>query len=191
MSEPNGDANDAQDFAGSEAPLAPCPPDADGRWKWWCGQDYSNVCGRPDHNTSIFDYPSEGTIIKFAGIREAVPSSAVPIPIASATSGQSGQSSAASNQRSNGDTVAKFIPIAVGIGVGVPLAMIAITFGFFFWKERKRRIIAERLGYAGQAVAMAKQNYEVEITALNPALKHSLSRPRSQRQPGRSRGNTA
>ena len=129
--------------------------------------------------------------MKVAGVRGAVTSSVVPLPIASATSSQPGQTTAISGQRNNGDTVARFVPIAVGIGVGVPLAMIATTFGFFFWKERKRRIIAERLGYAGQAVAIAKQNYEVEITALKPALKHSVSRSRSQRQPGRSRGNTA
>ena len=179
------------DFVGSEAPLAPCPPDANGNWKWWCGQDYTNVCGRPDKNTSIFDYPAEASIMRVAGIKEAAPSaSASPVPIASATSVSSAQATPNTTRR-DGETVAKFVPIAVGIGVGVPLAMLAITMGFFFWKERKRRIIAERLGYAGQAVAMAKQNYEVEITALKPALKHSASRSRSQRQPGRSRGNTA
>jgi hypothetical protein len=74
------------------------------------------------------------------------------------------------------------IPIAIGIGVGVPLSMIAITFGFFFWKERKRRIIAEKLGYAGQAVAQAKQTYDVQIVAMKPALKRTTSRAHAQRQ---------
>jgi hypothetical protein len=75
--------------------------------------------------------------------------------------------------------VPKITPIAVGIGVGVPLAILVIILAFFLWKERKRRIIAERLGYAGQAF-MAKQSYEKDSTPVRPVYELAQEHPRAQ-----------
>jgi hypothetical protein len=158
-----------------------------GRWSWWCGQNFNNVCGPADENTVIFDYPDDASIIKIAGTVDAT-SSARATEVVQSVAPAAASGSLPASRNSNSDGVSKFVPIAIGMGVGVPLSMIAITLGFFLWKERKRRIIAERLGYAGQAVAMAKSSYEVEISAVKPALKHSTSGSRVQRQPSRGKG---
>jgi hypothetical protein len=81
---------------------------------------------------------------------------------------------------SNGDSskVPRFYPIAVGIGIGVPLAMLVMTLAFFLWKERKRRIIAERLGYAGQA--FMKESYEREAEPVKPVFELAQEPPRAQ-----------
>ncbi|KIW09248.1 uncharacterized protein PV09_00172 [Verruconis gallopava] len=165
--------NTMSDFKQSSVTLAPCPPDANGQWNWWCGQDYTNVCGSSNQNTSIFNYPANAYILKVAG-SENQTTTAIS---GSATSGTNAATPldqpASCANGSDKDKVSKMTPIAVGIGVGVPLAMLATTMGFFFWKERKRRIIAERLGYAGQVINLAKQSYDKDGVPSVPVFELS------------------
>jgi hypothetical protein len=159
--------------------LAPCPPDANGDWSWWCGQNYTNVCGTPDKNTSIFDYPANAYILKVAGTNNGTSTVVPNTATGTAAAAPLGQTTACSSVGGHSSQVPKITPIAVGIGIGVPLAMLAITLGFYYWKERKRRIIAERLGYAGQAF-MVKQSFDKERNEVKPVYELAQEPPRAQ-----------
>jgi len=148
-------------FANSAVSLMPCPPSAPGVWQWWCGNDYQNVCGKPNDKTTIFDYPENGFISAIAGNETIEAVASPPSSTAGVGSVSTGTSistpltdsctSAEPNvQGSKKPGVSTSVPIAIGVAIGVPLALLSLTFGILYQRERKRRVLAEQLGFAGQ-----------------------------------------
>jgi hypothetical protein len=151
----------AIDFANTPVSLMPCPPSAPGVWQWWCGNDYQNVCGKPNDKTTIFDYPENGFISAIAGNETIEAVASPPSSTAGVGSVSTGTSintpltdsctSAEPNvQGSKKPGVSTSVPIAIGVAIGVPLALLSLTFGILYQRERKRRVLAEQLGFAGQ-----------------------------------------
>lgn len=149
----------------SNGPLTifPCPANANGEWKWWCG-DYTGgkTCTQGSKSTFFF--------WKRAGIKKVVTDDQSsfpadtpdPTPPTSSTDTPSSSSHtdgvAAGNSSNNGDNnsvnatsvsstsgmVKKSVPLGIGLGAAVPFLAAALAFGGLYLRERKNRLHAEQ-----------------------------------------------
>ncbi|KAK2780860.1 hypothetical protein FQN53_000928 [Emmonsiellopsis sp. PD_33] len=151
------------------AVLFPCPANADGEWKWWCGD---TTGGRTCHeaDTSTFFFWKNGPIDHIAGASPPVSSAVTSdASLSTSTSTSTPTSSTGSNlpttvnpssnpsptpdpenknnnssSSDDGDMVKKSTPIAVGLGVGVPLVLVAAFLGVMYYRERAARVRVEQ-----------------------------------------------
>jgi hypothetical protein len=142
-----------------------CPPDANGAWRWWCGNDYTAVCQDVNANTTLFDYVSNGYILDIAGNQTESSASATsgaasagsgpPTISTTGTNGSAGQTTKCPTAAADtSGMVSNSVPIGIGVGLGVPLAILSCAFGLLFARERRKRVQAEQnaaLSYNGYA----------------------------------------
>lgn len=122
-----------------------CPPDENGNWRWWCGNDYTAVCQDVNANTTLFDYVSNGYILDIAGNGTESSASATSgtASMSTAQPTTSGSSCPSAGANTSG-MVSQSVPIGVGVGLGVPLALISCALGALFFRERRKRVQAEQ-----------------------------------------------
>ena len=164
-----------------------CPPNAQGRWRWWCGDSYKLPvlpCHSGD-NVTFFDYKEAG-IIGFASDLQF--RSTVSITTPGATTAATRSSTGSSTGLLTGSSTASTVPnpiaqsdssskgrtlgMAVGIGVGIAIILFVIMAALFI-RERKKLSRAEKVLIQKEheiSAVRANQNFSgaYDATALPP-----------------------
>ncbi|PGG95702.1 hypothetical protein AJ79_09910 [Helicocarpus griseus UAMH5409] len=136
----------------------PCPANAEGQWKWWCGNtNGGRICdGRDSEYWDWVPGPIDHIATSAANEAPTVSTSLLPtstslLPTSRPSSETSpnspgqGDNSAGTAPPDLSDMVKTSTPIAVGLGVGIPLLIIAAFATVLYFRERKAREKAERL----------------------------------------------